>query len=121
MMEEVQAAKRLKVDEGGAVSGSGVEGGEPYVLPAEDVLFLTIVSRPEDVLDTNKTTKEFFCPAFTHQVFGQDEVVRGYEQCRVEVFLHASTMHAFVKTTFAGKQAKADDIAHMLDENLGLQ
>ncbi|QDZ25063.1 catalytic subunit of histone acetyltransferase type B [Chloropicon primus] len=112
-MEDVQAAKRLKL-------GGEAEGEDPYVVPAEDVMRLTLVDRPEDVL-AEREQSEWFCPAFTHQVFGQDEVVRGYEDCEVLVYLHASTMHAFVKISLKGKQEGADDIPHLLDENLGLQ
>ena len=109
--EGEQAAKRPKLGEEGTAS-------DPYVVPAEEVMVLTIVNEPEEIFDKGA---KWFCPAFTHQVFGQDEVVRGYETCKVEVYLHASTMHAFVRISFTGKHEKADDIPHMLDENLGLQ
>ncbi len=83
---------------------------------------LCLVDRPERVLDAGAEGEcEWFAPAFTHQVFGQDEVVRGYESCRVRCFLHASTMHAYVEISHEGKQPKADDIGHLLRENLGLE
>ena len=95
---------------------------DPYAVPAEEVMRITYVNDPSEVLaEEDHDHDRWFRPAFTHQVFGQDEVVRGYESCLVSVYLHATTMHAFVSIETKGKQENADDIPRLLDENLGLQ
>ena len=88
-----------------------------YVNDPSEVLALQASSEEED----HDHHDRWFRPAFTHQVFGQDEVVRGYESCLVSVYLHATTMHAFVSIETKGKQENADDIPRLLDQNLGLQ
>lgn len=125
-MGELPLAKRLKVGEGEDEEEARERAlrEDPYLVPAEEVMRLCIINKAEDVLPENRTKIEesrWFCPGFTHQVFGQDEVVKGYESVKVKVYLHALTMHAFVEITSTGKQPGADDIGHALNENLGLQ
>ena len=110
-------AKRARVEE----EQDGARE-DPYAVPAEEVMRITYVNDPSEVLaEEDHDHDRWFRPAFTHQVFGQDEVVRGYESCLVSVYLHATTMHAFVSIETKGKQENADDIPRLLDENLGLQ
>ena len=110
-------AKRARVEE----EQDGARE-DPSAVPAEEVMRITYVNDPSEVLaEEDHDHDRWFRPAFTHQVFGQDEVVRGYESCLVSVYLHATTMHAFVSIETKGKQENADDIPRLLDENLGLQ
>ena len=110
-------AKRARVEE----EQDGARE-DPYAVPAEEVMRITYVYDPSEVLaEEDHDHDRWFRPAFTHQVFGQDEVVRGYESCLISVYLHATTMHAFVSIETKGKQENADDIPRLLDENLGLQ
>ena len=125
---EEPLSKRLKVggDEEREVVVEDVDDRElgPYDVPAEDVLRLCFIHGAEDVKSEKRASlpeEKWFCPTFTHQVFGQDEVVRGYESIQIRVYLHALTMHSFVEITCEGKQPGADDVRHMLTENLGLQ
>ena len=118
MEGEQPMAKRARVDE-----EQDEAREDPYAVPAEEVMRITYVNDPSEVLALQASSEDdrWFRPAFTHQVFGQDEVVRGYQSCLVSVYLHASTMHAFVSIECKGKQENADDIPRLLDENLGLQ
>ena len=111
---------------GGSKGNEAAAAGDRdrYVVPAEEVLRLTFVTNPKDVLKP-KESFEWFSPEFTHQVFGQDEVVRGYETARVFVFIHPTTFHALVTVKTTGKapegELKADDVRFALTETLGLQ
>ena len=116
MEGEQPMAKRARVEE----EQDGARE-DPYAVPAEEVMRITYVNDPSEVLALQASHDRWFRPAFTHQVFGQDEVVRGYESCLISVYLHATTMHAFVSIETKGKQENADDIPRLLDENLGLQ
>jgi histone acetyltransferase 1 len=125
---EEPLSKRLKVDgdqeQDVAEQKQKPQEGEPYVVPGEEVLRLCFIHAAEDVTSERRAKvpqDKWFCPTFTHQVFGQDEVVRGYENIQIKVYLHALTMHSFVEITCEGKQPGADDVRHMLTENLGLQ
>ena len=109
-------AKRFKLDRGGA------DDELEWVQPAEDVLRIYFVHDPDDVLDEAKFAWEDrgFVPEFTHQLFGQDEKVKGYKGLQIKVALHSFTLHAYVKIAYEQKRPGADDVRHFLKENIGL-
>eukprot|EP00873_Tetraselmis_striata_P003640 jgi/Tetstr1/423904/TSEL_014527.t1 len=62
-----------------------------------------------------------FRPEYTHQVFSDEEEVKGYKDLSIDIFLNARTFAAYAEVSFSEKAAKADDVDSMLSEAFGGQ
>ena len=89
-----------------------------YVIDAaeEPVVRVRLVGGAEAGADEGA----WFAPAFVHQIFGPEELVRGYAGLRVDISLHRLSCHALVEIAYAEKQPGADDIPALLRDALGL-
>lgn len=59
-----------------------------------------------------------FHPEFTHQVFHEDEVIFGYEDLAINIYLLGGSLKPYVDYTYTKKHPYADNIEDMLSKNL---
>ncbi len=74
---------------------------ELATVSALEAIDFRLVEGPEDV------EKRGFAPAFAHQHFGDDEVVRGYPDLRISHFYSAGSLQLFTRITHGLKQPAA--------------
>jgi histone acetyltransferase 1 len=79
-----------------------------YVCNAEDCVRFKFVSKKEDFEDRSLE----FAPSFTHQVFGENENIFGYQGLRVQVFYTPGKLDAYVGMSYtsAVDPDKANDV-----------
>ncbi|XP_065883019.1 histone acetyltransferase type B catalytic subunit-like isoform X2 [Dysidea avara] len=92
---------------------------EDFVCPAANAVDLKFVSHEKD-FDDNSTV---FHPDYTHQVFGENEVIFGYKKLQVKLYYTPGHLNTFIGINYAGKidpkkheGLKADGILETLAE-----
>lgn len=68
---------------------------------------LTFIVRSKEDLTSDKTT---FHPSFTHQIFGQDEIIIGYKKPRIDLYYNSSTLYCYLNMSHAGNILADDEI-----------
>ncbi|GMH38592.1 hypothetical protein BSKO_06476 [Bryopsis sp. KO-2023] len=104
-------AKRLKLDE-----GTMQQSGAPTV-PASEVIAIHLVDASRDKTACSAESEPFH-PEFTHQVFGNDETITGYEGLTVDIFLDAKTFYSRVDVRYESSSPGADDVVLKLSAAL---
>lgn len=79
---------------------------------ARQVVMLKFVSHPEEI-----TMKSGLCfkPEYLHQLFGEQEVIRGYKDLKIEIYFASGSLNCYVYSEYSEKQEGADDYMHILE------
>lgn len=103
-------------DDGGEDGSGG--GLPPWHVRANDVLTFHLVDEADQI--ERPEGGMTFPPSYTHQVFREDETIRGYEGLKIDVWLHATTMHAFVDVRYDRKMPAFGSITEQPDDVVAL-
>ena len=76
-------------------------------------MFFSLVRNEEDFKIRDKLV---FKPTLTHQVFREDETIHGYQNLKIHIHFHASSLQPFVEITYDVKEPNADDLTKKLHE-----
>eukprot|EP00236_Picocystis_salinarum_P002068 CAMPEP_0183830558 /NCGR_PEP_ID=MMETSP0807_2-20130328/4086_1 /TAXON_ID=88271 /ORGANISM="Picocystis salinarum, Strain CCMP1897" /LENGTH=454 /DNA_ID=CAMNT_0026075931 /DNA_START=20 /DNA_END=1384 /DNA_ORIENTATION=+ len=103
-----------------AVDEEKSDGGDlkPWHVRANDVLTFHLVDEPDQIEASEGGTS--FPPSYTHQVFREDETIRGYEGLKIDVWLQATTMQAFVDVRHDRKMPAFGAITEQPDDVVAL-
>jgi hypothetical protein len=50
-----------------------------------------------------------FHPKYTHQIFGEDEMIVGFKNYKLNIYYHASSLSTFMEQSFESKMTKDAD------------
>jgi len=91
----------------------GNTGLAEFVVDGNDALKFKLLRSPSDIDDESKC----FAPEMCHQIYGDNENVFGYKGLRVELYMAASNLKAYLATSYEDKVdpantdgVKADDV-----------
>lgn len=70
---------------------------EQWVSHSNDVLTFRMVETPEEWEKAQTRQQEGFKPDFTHQVFSDEEEIKGYKDLSIDVFINARDFTTLVK------------------------
>ena len=85
-----------------------------YIVKAHDAIHFQILYE--------KQPTQFFAPAFVHQVFNEDEKIRGYEGLSIDISLSPKFLVPFVRVTHTKKaegNVQVDDVMDLLSKHYG--
>ncbi len=88
---------------------------DPYVVSSNDALTFKLLDseRGSDLLVGHE-----FRPEFTHQVFGEEEEIKGYQNLRVDVYFSPHTFKSYLSVAYDKKQIGCDNILRKIQENV---
>ena len=75
-------------------------------VPANEVIHIRLL--PPGATDASQNLS--FLPEMSHQVFGDEEVVKGYANPHVEIWMSHSSFEATVDFTYSSRQPGADKV-----------
>eukprot|EP00958_Prasinococcus_capsulatus_P022471 scaffold3166_cov399-Prasinococcus_capsulatus_cf.AAC.17 len=93
---------------------------EKWITGANEAITFKLVKSKEQFLRGEDCGQ--FKPAFTHQTFGEEEVIGGYRGLHITIWLHASTLAAFIESSFTDEvgrfssHKKDDYIAKLVED-----
>ncbi|GAQ87777.1 histone acetyltransferase type B catalic subunit [Klebsormidium nitens] len=116
-MAEEPDAKRAKLLEGRFGAMLPPKGRPPSALNefkcnANEAITFHLVYAAEqldlssDTMPASVPPRASFHPLMTHQLFGDDEIIKGYKNLKVDIFLHATTFYAYLDIKYEEKLEK---------------
>ncbi|XP_063694896.1 histone acetyltransferase type B catalytic subunit-like [Bolinopsis microptera] len=93
---------------------------EKFVCEAEDVIFFKFCECEADVQAPDDTAATFK-PEFTHQVFGDQEVIFGYKGLKINIYYTVGSLKQYVKvqhseTVPVNSTVEPDNVLHLISE-----
>ena len=79
-----------------------IEKLKSYKVYSNDCIFFKLVFSENDLND-KKESKNVFIPEFTHQIFGEEEIIFGYKNLQVNYYLTPGSMHAYIGLDYFDK------------------
>jgi len=83
-------------------SGMNMGGLEAYVSDACEALRFRLLKTPQDIEEPENEGLEFE-PGMTHQIYGDNENIFGYQDLKIDFLISASTLKAFVDINYSKK------------------
>ena len=77
---------------------------------ANEVIFIRFVTNPSDMLDSNRLS---FNPEFTNQIFGEKELIKGYEDLKITINFTTCQFYANIDISYTQKAENADDLQEL--------
>ncbi|TNV83269.1 hypothetical protein FGO68_gene11080 [Halteria grandinella] len=85
-------------------------------LCSNHIVNFKIVATEKDMVTDQDS---FFHPKFSHQIFHNDETVRGYQDLNIDIFLSAGSLRPYVNISYSRKHENHDDIIGTLETHFG--
>ena len=98
------AAKRARLEE------------VPVVSANDAVRFRLLKPGRTSLPATVQSEQLIFFPEYTHQIFGEEEEIRGYTDLVISIWLCPTSYNALVEVSYSAQHAEADDIMGKLTE-----
>lgn len=92
---------------------------EEWISNGNEVVTFRLVESAEEWSRAAALASDGFKPEYCHQVFSDEEEVKGYKGLAVNIFINSRTFVAYAEVSYTEKQAKADDVDSMLTEAFG--
>lgn len=119
--EQQPGPKRVKLNAGPPQAAAAAEPPKRpnYLCSAHDAVTLRLVyaSRPDELEREISAGGTAFKAEFLHQHFGDDEVIKGFNDLRITVWFHAQTYVAWVQIAYGSRRPGADKLASIFEEN----
>jgi len=91
---------------------------EEWILNGNEVVTFRLVEKPEEWQEGKDKVllRPGFKPEYTHQVFSEDEEVKGYQGLSIDVFVNARDFTTMVEVKYSEKAKVADDVDDIMAE-----
>jgi histone acetyltransferase 1 len=73
-------------------------GDSEFVTKANECIKMRWCKRVQDIRDI-----EFYNPTFTHQIFGEDELIKDYKEATLDVYYNAGNLQTWIDFSFKNK------------------
>lgn len=92
-----------------------------YIIRAEEAVVFRIIEpgTGKDLQDVLAEGGQAFTPEYFHQVFGEEEEIKGYKDLAIDVWMCGATFHTWIDIQYEKQHKQADDLHKLLAEAFG--
>ncbi|KAK9815493.1 hypothetical protein WJX72_004587 [[Myrmecia] bisecta] len=88
---------------------------DDFAVSANDCLTIHVLNPVQEAAGVIADDAAFH-PEFTHQIFGDDEEIKGYSGLAIDVYVSQRDMRTLIEVSYTSKRPKADDVLKLLRE-----